>query len=87
MHYQLTGNNSNSMQSDSVSFSKCSLYSEKDSRIFTISLSCRSMYDKLLHTIKVTPTLVQHCNEKIDHLDEYVWKQICLILGLSSTKY
>ena len=67
------------MQSDSVSFSKYSLYSEKDLRIFTISLSCRSMYDKLLHTIKVTPTSVQYWNEKIDNLDEYVWKQIFLI--------
>ena len=37
------------------------------------------MYDKLLHTIKVTPTSVQYWNEKIDHLDEYVWKQIFLI--------
>ena len=64
------------MPSDRVSFSKCSLYSEKDSRIF--NLSCRSMYDKLL-TIKVTPTSVQYWNEKIDHIDEYVWKQIFLI--------
>ena len=37
------------------------------------------MYDKLLHTIKVTPTSAQYWNEKIDHLDEYVWKQIFLI--------
>ena len=36
---QAIKSNSNSMQSDSVSFSKYSLYSEKDSRIFTISLS------------------------------------------------
>ena len=57
------------MQSDSVSFSKYSLYSEKDSGIFTINLSCRSIYDKLLHTIKVTPISVQYWNEKIDHLD------------------
>ena len=49
---QAIKSNSNSMQSDSVSFSfsKYSLYSEKDSRISTISLSSRSMYDKLLHT-------------------------------------
>ena len=71
--------NSNSMQSDSVSFSKYSFYSEKDSRIFTINLPCRSMYVKLLHTIKVTPASVQCWNEKIDHLDEYVWKQIFLM--------
>ena len=76
---QAIKSNSNSMQSDSVSISKYSLYSEKDSRIFTISLSCRSMYDKLLHTIKVTPTSVQYWNENIDYLDEYVWKQIFLI--------
>ena len=67
------------MQSDSASFSKYSLYSEKDSRIFTVNLSCKSMHDKLLNTIKVTPTSVLYWNEKIDHLDEYVWKQIFLI--------
>ena len=54
-----------SVQSDSVSVSKYSLYSEKDSRIFTVNLSCRSMYDRLLNTIKVTPTSVQYWNEKL----------------------
>ena len=37
------------------------------------------MYDKLLNTIKMTPTSVQYWNEKIDHLDEYVWKQLFVI--------
>ena len=55
------------MQSDSVSFSKYYLYSEKDSRMFgIINLSCRSMYDKLLNTIKETPASVQYWNEKIE---------------------
>ena len=81
---QAIKSNSSSMQSDSVSFSKYSLYSEKDSRIFTINLSCRSMYDKLLHKVKVTPTSVQYWNEKIDHLDEYVWKQIFLVPRLAT---
>ena len=67
------------MQSDSVSFSKYSLYSEKELKIFTFNLSCRSMYDKLLNTVKVIPTSVQYWNEKIHHLGEYVWKQIFLI--------
>ena len=37
------------------------------------------MYDKPLKTIKLTPTSVQYWNENIDHLDEYVLKQIFLI--------
>ena len=61
---QVIKSSGNSIQSDSVSFSKYSLYSEKDSRIFTINLSCRSMYDKLLKIIKATPTSVQYWNEK-----------------------
>ena len=48
-------------------------------RKYAFSLSCRCMYDKLLHTIKVTPTSVQYWNEKIDYLDEYEWKQIFMI--------
>ena len=76
---QAIKSNSNSMQCDSISFSKYSLCSEKDLRISTINLSCRSMCDKLLNTIKVTPTSVLYWNEKIDHLDEYVWKLIFLI--------
>ena len=68
-----------SMQSDSVAFSRYSLYSEKDSRIFTINLSCRSMYGKLLNTIKATSTSVQYWSDKIDHLDENVWKEMFLL--------
>ena len=41
---QAIKSSSNSMQSDSASFSKYSLYSEKDSRIFTVSLSCMTNY-------------------------------------------
>ena len=76
-----------SMQSDSVAFSRYSLYSEKDSRIFTINLSCRSMYGKLLNTIKATSTSVQYWSDKIDHLDENVWKEIFLLPSCFSIEF
>ena len=44
---QAIKNNSNSMQSDSVSFSKYSLYSEKDSRIFPVGLWMTNYYIQL----------------------------------------
>ena len=59
---------------------KYSLYWQTESEFYTIDISCKSMYDKLLAKIQTQPTSIKYWEEKFgSHLDEIHWKEIYLL--------